>query len=93
MKCAYCGAKNVKLERVEHKYVECGLPNVVLVNVPERVCGDCNERELVIPRIAELHELLSEMLRDKRAPLSPAEFRFLRKYLKRVDCVGEEIQT
>jgi putative zinc finger/helix-turn-helix YgiT family protein len=80
MKCADCGAP-VTVSYENYRYKECGLDNVVLGNIKIRTCKSCGERELVIPKIQELHGLLAKSIAGQPARLTPKEIRFLRKYL------------
>jgi putative transcriptional regulator len=78
MKCDSCGgAMTSKRER--HAYTESGLANVVLENVEVRRCSKCDEVEVVIPRIEQLHRAIATALVHKPSRLSGAEMRFLRK--------------
>lgn len=78
-KCISCGSQmKERLERV--KYDEGGL-DVTLVDMPVLTCPKCGEREVGIPAVEGLHKLLSTMIATKAARLTPAEIRFLRKYL------------
>lgn len=80
MKCPECGA-TTKVTREDHPYTEAGLPNVILRGVEIRLCPKCGERELVIPRIEQLHRELAFAFAGRKAHLTPAEIRFMRKYL------------
>lgn len=68
-------------ERVNHRYVESGLPNVVLVGVELSRCPQCGEQAISIPHIEELHKTLAMELVHERTRLAPYEIRFLRKWL------------
>lgn len=81
MKCPECGEAEMKITHEDHAYVECGLPNVVLVGLEFRVCPRCGERERVMPRLAQLHRVIAEAVAEKTARLTGAEIRFLRKHL------------
>jgi putative zinc finger/helix-turn-helix YgiT family protein len=80
MKCVNCGHAMTSTRGV-HRYTESGLSNVTLVNVETRACPECGERELVIPRIEDLHRLIARAVATSQAKLSPEEIRFLRKWL------------
>jgi putative zinc finger/helix-turn-helix YgiT family protein len=67
--------------RGTHRYTESGLSNVTLLNVDTRSCPECGEREVVIPKITKLHELIARALIQDASPLTPEEVRFLRKWL------------
>jgi transcriptional regulator with XRE-family HTH domain len=70
----------MRKERRAVEYPECGLDNVVLVNVPARVCDE-NHVDLQIPAIDNLHLVLARTLVARPFPLKGQEVRFLRKYL------------
>jgi putative zinc finger/helix-turn-helix YgiT family protein len=80
MKCVQC-AGTMKSTRGAHRYTESGLSNVTLLNVELRSCPACGEREVVIPRIEELHRLIARTLAESPASLVPEQIRFLRKWL------------
>src|SRR4051812_14622948 len=80
MKCPSCNAE-MKVGRENYQYAECGLPYVTLRHLEVRRCPDCGEYEVVIPHMEGLHKVLAQTVAMKRAPLSPDEIRFLRKYL------------
>jgi putative zinc finger/helix-turn-helix YgiT family protein len=79
-KCLNCGA-GLKTTRGIHRYTESGLPNITLVNVEIRECPDCGEREVVIPRMEQLHRTIAHAISRQTQPLKPEEVRFLRKWL------------
>lgn len=58
-----------------------GLPNIVLLDVPVRRCTQCQEYEVVFPKIARLHRLIANVLIRKQTRLTGDEIRYLRKYL------------
>ena len=78
-RCTECGASQHE-ECCRTEYPESGLDNVELHNVPVWVCEN-HHRELVIPAVTQLHELLAHMIIRKPAPLNGHEIRFLRKRL------------
>jgi len=80
MKCVHCGSVT-KSTRGAHRYTESGLSNVTLLNVELRNCSACGEREVVIPRIEELHRLIARTLATSTSRLSPEQIRYLRKWL------------
>lgn len=80
MKCVRCGTP-LKVVRGAHHYTESGLLNVTLMNVEIRSCPSCGEREIVIPRIEELHRTMARAISQTTAKLTPEEIRFLRKWL------------
>jgi putative zinc finger/helix-turn-helix YgiT family protein len=64
-----------------HNYSECGLANVILVNVEMSRCRDCGETEVAILNVEGLHRAMAHAIIRKRARLVSQEIRFLRKYL------------
>ena len=80
MKCENCGGKLVKSIRAHH-YIESGLKNVFLANIPIYDCTECSAREIVIPNLNELHQLIAKQLATQRQRLYPEEIRFLRAHL------------
>jgi len=57
------------------------LPGVVLINVPIWTCAHCGEKEIGIPRMDELQDVLAHAVAHKLGRLGPPEIRFLRKHL------------
>ena len=85
MNCWKCNTEM----RTEEKNVRYhALPNVTLGNVPVHECPDCGERQVEIPRIEELNELLAKHLVEMDRHFTGQEVRFLRKYL---DKSGREL--
>ena len=80
MKCVNCGSEMVSATST-HRYAESGLPNVTLVGVKVRSCPQCGERELSIPKVADLHRKIARAIIRERSTLGPEEIRFLRKWL------------
>jgi putative zinc finger/helix-turn-helix YgiT family protein len=79
--CRACREAELKTTTENHLYVESGLPNVVLVGVEVRRCPKCGAFEVLLPRVAELHRVIARSVILKRARLSGAEVKFLRKHL------------
>lgn len=80
LKCFGCG-HGMTTGRENVKYDACGLPGVTLVDVEVSRCGHCGQYEVAIPRIEELHRVMTTALVRKSARLTPAEIRFLRSAL------------
>ena len=80
MKCPACD-KSMTSARENYNYSACGLPHVTLKGVEVRRCGECGEHEVVIPRMAELHQAIARAVVTKKARLMAAEVKFLRKHL------------
>jgi putative zinc finger/helix-turn-helix YgiT family protein len=70
----------MKTARENFRYGESGLP-VTLVGAKVSRCPKCGEFEVAIPRIDELNRAIAMEVIKKRARLTAAEVRFLRKYL------------
>lgn len=81
MKCMACGKRPVETRRESHRYTECGLDFVTLLNVQVRHCTHCGETEYVVPNVEQLHSLIASIVAAKPERLVPSEIRFLRKYL------------
>ncbi len=80
MRCLTCG-ESMKSRKENYHYKESGLPNIVLVNVEVRTCANCGAREVVIPRLDELHRAIAQALITRDVKLGAEQIRFLRKYL------------
>lgn len=80
-KCRACGRAEMTSRVESYRYVESGLPNVVLENIEVRRCASCGHHELVLPRVTELYKAIARAIVTKKAPLRGAEIRYLRKYL------------
>ena len=80
MKCIQCAHEMVKTEGI-YPYKESGLDNVVLVDVPIFKCPSCHEKEVEIPCLEELHQLIAFLIIFSPVPLKRKEARYLRKHL------------
>ena len=80
-KCRTCGKAELTSSVETYLYAESGLPNVTLVGVEVRRCPSCGDHQLVLPRVTDLHRAIAHAVITKRARLSGAEVRYLRKYL------------
>ncbi len=78
MKCYSCDSE-MRSERRKYHYTECGLDNVYLDNVRVFVCDKCNEEEVSLPCVPDLHMLLGKIIVSQKQPLDGKEVRFLRK--------------
>ncbi|AKQ69917.1 Glutamate synthase [NADPH] large chain [Myxococcus hansupus] len=81
MKCESCGGEVLETRLDSYHFDESGLEDVVLVGVTERRCEKCHEREVVLPKLKELHRTIAKALAAKNSLLTPSEVRFLRKHL------------
>lgn len=80
MKCIDCN-KEMKLVVENHKYEECGLSNIILVDVKKYRCSNCGEEYLGIQNPLGLHAVIAKTVVKNKRKLSGKEFRFLRTYL------------
>jgi putative zinc finger/helix-turn-helix YgiT family protein len=79
--CRTCGKTELTSSVETYLYAESGLPNVTLVGIEIRRCSTCGDYEIVLPRVTDLHRAIAHAVITKRARLSGAEVRYLRKYL------------
>ena len=80
IECSTCG-KRVTPERQNYRYIESGIPNVVLQGVEVVQCPSCGTSEVILPRVARIHEAIVRALANSPARLTGQQFRFLRKHL------------
>jgi putative zinc finger/helix-turn-helix YgiT family protein len=78
VKCLECGA-SMESTIGPHRYSR-GI-DVVLQGIETRRCPECGEDEVVIPKIEELHRVISQTIARRSGQLKPREIRFLRTYL------------
>ncbi|HEX2572029.1 MAG TPA: type II TA system antitoxin MqsA family protein [Polyangia bacterium] len=78
--CPGCGG-TLQSGRENYKYTACGLPNITLMNVEVSRCKNCGEEIPDIPHVEALHREIAFAIIKKHARLTPAEIRYLRKYL------------
>lgn len=79
MMCPNCNIKMTAKILPTYKYLESGLKNVILHNIPEFRCTDCGEVYYQILNINQLHELIAASILRKEE-IEPEELRFLRTY-------------
>lgn len=79
MRCPVCG-KGMKKTKGSYKYVESGLDNVILENIPIYRCA-CGESMPELKNIEELHTIISDNLVKKAVLLTGQEIRFIRKQM------------
>ena len=83
MKCIDCmSPMKSEKESIIH-YTDCGLSRVYLKGISVYKCTnkDCDNEELEIPNLVELHEILAQTLARQETRLLPEEVRFLRTHL------------
>jgi putative transcriptional regulator len=81
MKCAECGGRMTVERNTVRRYDVGGLPHVELHGVDTERCTKCGKEEVIIPRIAQLHQVLADVLVKQPRMLAPVEIRFLRKHM------------
>lgn len=82
MNCHMCGRDMSEQEITSespYRYSLSGLKNVFLSGITLFKCQDCGESYPVIPKIAELHNVIAKTLIAKEELLEGPEVRFLRK--------------
>lgn len=65
------------MTKIDYRYDECGLDNVILVNL-ECCQDDDGETVITVPNINVLHRSLMKAIAQKNTGLAPQELRFLR---------------
>lgn len=72
-----------KVQESMFHYTDCGLPKVYLKGIIVHKCTnkECNEEEVTIPNMEELHQLLAEKIASQVNKLNLFEIRFLRTHL------------
>jgi DNA-binding transcriptional regulator YiaG len=83
--------------RIDYRYDECGLDNVILEGFPIQIDDDGDE-VITIPAINVLHRVLAYGVATKEGGLAPKEIRFLRTEMgmsqaELADLVGRDGQT
>lgn len=81
MKCLECGKIMKKTKVGNYHFTISGLDNVYLKDVLVWDCPSCGEREVVIPNIENLHEVIAKTISLKKSALIAKEIRYLRSFL------------
>ena len=81
MKCDECSGNVIVDRQAVRRYDVGGLPHVELQGVEVERCEGCGKEEVAIPRIAQLHRVLADILVKQPRMLAPVEVRFLRKHM------------
>jgi putative zinc finger/helix-turn-helix YgiT family protein len=76
MKCVVCGKAGLKKVRTQLEY-----NGVAVVNADVSECPKCGERYEGFDRVEQLSETIAHHIARRVERLTPAEIRFLRKYL------------
>jgi putative zinc finger/helix-turn-helix YgiT family protein len=79
--CFRCGSKKTKVMYEDYQYIESGLDNVILKDIPIVICKNCKSKMPIIPMIESLHKTIGFALIKKTRNLSGKEIRFLRKLM------------
>ena len=79
--CIECGKGRLSENRENYRYMESGLPNVLLMDILVRRCPECGAEYVSIPAIEDLHRTIAMILVDKSGRLSPNEIKYMRKSL------------
>jgi len=87
-RCFECGGRLRHVRKTVH-YVESGLDNVWLNNVPVWLCAS-GHQALNIPAVSQLHDVLADLIVKKSTPMVGAEMRFLRK---RIGLTGQQFAS
>lgn len=81
--CQLCGKELIaRVATVEAPFVyaQSGLKDIFLTGIVVRECQQCKRELPIIPRIAELHQVIAADLAKKPALLRGDEIKFLRKH-------------
>lgn len=78
--CSCCG-ELIRSHLGNHRYDESGLSNVVLQAVEIADCTNCGNTDVIIPRLAKVHQAIAAALTNSPARLAGDQLRFLRKHL------------
>lgn len=81
MKCDECDGRLTIERGAVRRYDIGGLPHVELHGIEVSRCTSCGKEEIAIPRISQLHHVLSERFVKQQRMLAPSEIRFLRKHV------------
>ena len=81
MLCPKCEINMVKT-KIDYRYIESGLQNVILKGISAYKCPNCKEVNPIILRIKEVHKLIAQELIKKNSLLMGKELVFLRKEMK-----------
>ena len=82
MVCESCGAKMQLVRSTNEKpyrYLVSGVKDLFLVGILVASCPTCKEESPIIPKMAELHRVITISLMQKKESLRGDEIKFLRK--------------
>jgi len=77
--CWSCEKQLKVIKGKPYHYTESGLKNIILHGINQYECTACGEKAAEIPRVEDLHFVISKILVCKKALLSGCEIKFLRK--------------
>ena len=77
-RCYECG-EQMRTERRDYQYKECGLDTVVLKGINVHACPKCGSEEPEIGSVASLHRAIMIDILEKDSVLCGEEIRYLRK--------------
>jgi putative zinc finger/helix-turn-helix YgiT family protein len=83
MRCDNCGSNKMKQQKGPYHYTGSGLPAVYLKNVKWSKCEQCNDIQVEISKIAQLHRCIAYYVVLKDTFLTGQEIVFLRKMLRK----------
>jgi len=78
--CTNCG-KLAPLDKVNYRYTESGLSNIVLQGIQTSTCPNCGNEDILIPRIEKIHRAIAQALANSPGRLNGEQIRFLRTHL------------
>lgn len=82
MKCFSCNkGELISHPNQSYQYTECGLDDVWLEGIELLICDECGSINPVLPKVLQLHAIISQAIIHDPAPLSGDKIRFLRKEL------------
>ncbi len=81
MKCEECGNLLTIERNATRRYDLGGLHHVALKGIEVSKCAECGKESIAIPRIEQLHRVLTDQFVKQQRMLAPSEIRFLRKHI------------
>ena len=70
MKCPTCRTEMMAEVVETYDYTESGLENVLLHGITVRHCPNGHDRVVSLPRVAELHQVITRAISDKHGKLT-----------------------
>ena len=81
MRCEECGHEVTVDSNAVRRYDFGGLPHIILRGLRVIRCPGCDAEEIGVPKIEQLHRVLTTHFLNQTRPLAPTELRFLRKHI------------